>query len=114
LCTLPHGQLPSLTTLDVSHNQLTCVSPAGDYPLSKLGSLTSLDLSGNVLRSVPTELAGLKHLTILRLARNRISSLPGSLCERLVAVQLLDLSHNILAHLPAEIGALANAVSVPC
>ena len=57
--------LPSLASLDLSHNELS------DVPgLAALPSLTSLDLSRNWLRALPPECARLPSLQSLSAARN--------------------------------------------
>ncbi|CAN6293359.1 unnamed protein product [Urochloa humidicola] len=77
---------------------------------STLGSLTSLRelrIANNRLDSLPIEIGSLKHLQILIANNNRITTLPSSIgdCESLTEV---DLSSNLLTELPEAFGKLCN------
>ncbi|CAG8480962.1 1422_t:CDS:2 [Funneliformis mosseae] len=64
-----------LTTLYISHNNLTYVSPE----VSKLRCLTILDMSGNKLSVLPSELGMLTNLKELLLFDNMLVTLPFEL-----------------------------------
>jgi internalin A len=65
----------------------------------------NLNLSGLGLISVPTEIGGLKALTVLDLSDNQLTLLPSEI-SRLTELTTLDLSRNQLTTLPSEIGRL--------
>ncbi|XP_020215555.1 MDIS1-interacting receptor like kinase 2-like [Cajanus cajan] len=88
------GNLPKLTHLDMSYNNLY-----GEIP-SSLGNLTqlkSLIISTTSIQGpIPHELFFLKNLTVLDLSCNRINgTLPISLTN-LTKLERLDISHNLL------------------
>jgi uncharacterized repeat protein (TIGR02543 family) len=78
--------LTNLTSLDLSHNQISDVSP-----LAKLTKLTDLDLSWNQISDV-SPLSRLTKLTELILGDNQISDV--SPLANLTNLTELDLSHN--------------------
>lgn len=124
-----HYLTPSLTTLNVSNNELTSL-PANLFGL--IPNLEILDVSGNMLKeSLPNTLPILKHLREVYLGMNRFPQIPepvfylaSSLCaleigsnglveipekiSTLVNLTRLDVTSNSLTALPAELGALSN------
>ena len=123
------GNLTSLTSLDVSSNELTSLPESlgnltaltsldlgygrlGTLPdwLGNLTSLTSLDVSSNELTSLPESLGNLTALTSLDLSSNQLASLPDWL-ENLTSLTSLNLSSNEMAGIPdwlANLSALTN------
>ncbi|XP_066118963.1 platelet glycoprotein Ib alpha chain [Saccopteryx bilineata] len=90
--------LPALTTLDVSYNNLTSLSPGA---LDGLSQLHELSLRGNELESLPAEL--LAHTTKLRkldLAENKLSELPLGFLDGLEELDTLFLQKNWLHTIP--------------
>ncbi len=89
------GNLSSLETLDLSHNQLTDWIPP---ELGNLSSLETLYLSDNQLTgSIPPELGNLSSLKFLYLSDNQLTgSIPPEL-GNLSSLETLDLSDNQLA-----------------
>ncbi|MBK6429774.1 leucine-rich repeat domain-containing protein [Candidatus Amarolinea dominans] len=69
------GQLTSLTSLEISSNQLTAL-PA---ELFQLTSLTSLNLSSNQLTALPAEIGQLTSLTSLNLWQPNHDAAGGTL-----------------------------------
>ncbi|KAM8817506.1 LOW QUALITY PROTEIN: platelet glycoprotein Ib alpha chain [Rhynchonycteris naso] len=90
--------LPALTTLDVSYNNLTSLSPGA---LDGLSQLHELSLRGNELETLPSQL--LAHTTKLRkldLAENKLSELPLGLLDGLEELDTLFLQKNWLHTIP--------------
>lgn len=72
------GHLTKLIELDVSHNQLTSITPCIAY----LKKLQVLVISQNLIHELPVHLVvGLKGLTILDLSDNPISVLPAEITQ---------------------------------
>eukprot|EP00976_Prorocentrum_cordatum_P088304 1187256-Prorocentrum_minimum.AAC.1 len=93
---LPEQFLPltALTSLDISHNELTDISG-----LEKLQSLTTLDISRNWFKHLPAQVAELCHLEDLNASRNflRPSTLRPALEQlkaKLTSLRVLDLRFN--------------------
>ena len=101
------GDLSSLTTLDLSGNQLTGPIPSG---LGDLSNLTTLNLSTNQLSGpIPSELGGLSSLGTLNLSTNQLSGPIPSELGGLSSLGTLDLSTNQLhGVIPSELGGLSN------
>jgi glyoxylase-like metal-dependent hydrolase (beta-lactamase superfamily II) len=97
------GKLASLTSLNLSNNQLRELSAE----IGKLTSLTSLDLSNNQLRNLPSSIGNLTRLSGLYLGRNQLRELPAEI-GKLTSLTSLHLSNNQLWKLPSEIGNLTN------
>ncbi|KAL8467052.1 hypothetical protein ACS0TY_035946 [Phlomoides rotata] len=123
------GNLTSLTTLDLSYNQLSGEIPRGILNLCKLqkldlsenmlqgeisdifghmsdcflGALTDLRLSGNQLSGeIPISLEKLSHLVSLYLSSNRLTgNLPMSM-GRLSNLEDLDVRYNMMAGIVTE------------
>lgn len=96
---------PNLTSLDVSHNDIThlIIRPG---PIGRPNALTSLDISYTKLSSLDEQaLAHLSTLHSLRVCHNAIRTLPDSLGE-LTQLRHLSVSNNQLYTLPAAIGRL--------
>ncbi|KAL6718472.1 hypothetical protein ACLMJK_004563 [Lecanora helva] len=90
-------RLERLTTLNLSKNKLTndCISTISQIPL-----LRELRLAENTLNgSLGNELCDLKHLEVLDLHDNRIHTLPGDL-ERLSKLRTVKIAGNKLKSLP--------------
>jgi serine/threonine protein phosphatase PrpC/Leucine-rich repeat (LRR) protein len=94
--------LPSLTQLDLSHNQIVSLE-SESYSLPELTELNMLD---NCLESLPEELfSNMKSIKVVCVTENRIPKLPDSICE-CNTLQQLYTSRNRLTGLPNEFGKL--------
>lgn len=107
-CTLSQDAIPtqlwgltSLTYLNLSGNQISCIPSH----LGQLISLTSLDLSANAFNDMPAELFQLTSLMDLNVGRNNLSAVSSQLGS-LTKMKYLNLMNNSLTDLPAEIGNL--------
>ena len=105
------GDLSSLTTLDLSGNQLTGAIPSG---LGDLSNLTTLNLSTNQLSGpIPSELGGLSSLGTLNLSTNQLSGPIPSELGGLSSLGTLDLSTNQLhGVIPSELGHLSSLITL--
>ena len=97
----------SLTTLDLSYNQLTSLPDS----IGMLTSLTILYLSNNQLTSLSESIRKLTSLTTLDLSYNQLTSLADSI-EMLTSLTDLDLSNNQLTSLPESIGMLTSLTNL--
>ena len=93
----------SLTSLDVSNNQLEQLASTELYKLSKL---LSLRLSNNRLMSVPDYFVQFRALRTLNLSSNSLREFPDHLCDLTTLVDL-DISFNAISSIP-RIGDLKN------
>ncbi|KAJ7769449.1 adenylate cyclase [Mycena metata] len=103
---------PSLTVLDVSHNDITDLAtfrgPIGSAPFG----LTSLDLSNAKLSVLEdATLAQLTSLRTLKLDRNSFRSIPESLGD-LTWLESLSCADNALADFPESVGRLQKLESL--
>lgn len=64
------SRLSRLVSLNLSENCLVAMSG-----IERLVALEKLDVSGNCIEHIPAEIATLKRLRVLRLARNRLADL---------------------------------------
>eukprot|EP00177_Eucheuma_denticulatum_P003207 GFKZ01005790.1.p1 GENE.GFKZ01005790.1~~GFKZ01005790.1.p1 ORF type:complete len:448 (-),score=51.16 GFKZ01005790.1:457-1800(-) len=87
--------LHSIQSLVVSNNNIEDISS-----IMQLTSLTKLSASNNQIRIIPDSISNLRSLRELRLAHNRISSLPPSqTLSNLSTLTIVDLGHNRLTSL---------------
>ncbi|CZT02953.1 hypothetical protein WAI453_012178 [Rhynchosporium graminicola] len=93
-----------LTILDVSNNRLEQLEHA---ELSRLQGLISLKLANNRLGSLPSYFGGFKSMRTLNLSSNFLDSFPEFLCE-LEGLVDIDMSFNSIASLPDDIDKLKN------
>jgi hypothetical protein len=70
--------------------------------------VTTLDLTARALETFPDEVSLMPNLLELKLERNRLTRINGSLFNSLHSLQLLDLSSNALVILPQEIKLLGH------
>jgi hypothetical protein len=97
-----HKNVPTLTALNLSRNNLTEI-PA---TIGNLTALTRLDLSHNIkLTEIPATIGNLTALTELYIENNNLTALPAEI-GNLTALNCLNLSDNKLTSLPTEIGNL--------
>ncbi|KAJ7633450.1 hypothetical protein DFH06DRAFT_1337310 [Mycena polygramma] len=95
---------PCLTTLDVSHNeisQLSILSVLDGLTLS-MTSLRRLKLDNNSFRSIPDSLGDLKWLETLSCTDSLLGELPQSI-GRLQKLETLDVHNNSLTELPVSL-----------
>lgn len=85
-----------LTVLDVSNNRLEQLDHA---ELQRLVGLSSLKLANNRLTSLPINFAHFRQLRSLNLASNNFTTFPEHICS-LKSLVDLDISFNKLSHLP--------------
>ncbi|KAJ6576070.1 adenylate cyclase [Mycena vulgaris] len=103
---------PSLTALDVSHNDITELSLRRPSSISKPFALTSLDISNAKLSVLEDETLGqLVSLRTLKLDRNSLHALPESL-GALKWLETLSCADNALDKLPQSIGRLQKLESL--
>ncbi|XP_071805690.1 nischarin-like isoform X3 [Asterias amurensis] len=95
--------LPSLTRLDLSHNNITEINN-----LQYLSYMTHLDLSHNNISSLEGVHARLGNITSLSLAGNELTSLKG--LGKLYSLVQLDVSKNCIEHV-LEVNYISN---LPC
>ncbi|RKF60984.1 Adenylate cyclase [Erysiphe neolycopersici] len=93
-----------LTILDVSNNRFEQLE---DAELDRLVNLLSLKLANNRLGSLPMYFGSFKSLRTLNVSSNFLDSFPKFLCD-LESLVDLDLSFNSIANLPDEICQLVN------
>ena len=101
------GNLPALTYLRLSNNELTGTIPA---ELGNLSSLQSLSLWGNELTgTIPAELGNLSNLTFLRLNWNDLTgTIPAELGNLTNLDSLYLGSNRLTGMIPVELGRLSN------
>ena len=94
----PLAQLPMLTTLDASGNQLASLEGLQHL----CGTLRDLDLTANVIAQLPGWLGGMRRLEWLGLAHNRLAELSefGACLRPLPQLARLGIAGNPLAALP--------------
>ncbi len=122
-----HGQLSSLSVLEISNCQLEVVNfytpqvvspkppPADGGVASDIQAIESLRQSSRANRVTnPQSLRRLVTplLTRLTLHHNLLSDVPESVCE-ITSLTSLDLSHNNIIQLPANLGNLGNLWEFP-
>jgi len=97
---------PALETLCVN----SCLLRKVDSRIMKLSRLVSLDLSDNHISALPDDWNSLPSLAELRMAKNQLSDLPGSMFTGKMQMSLarLDLSDNQLQSLAAAVYNLSN------
>jgi hypothetical protein len=94
----PLAQLPMLTTLDASGNQLASLEGLQHL----CGTLRDLDLTANAIAQLPGWLGGMRRLEWLGLAHNRLAELSefGASLRPLPQLARLGIAGNPLAALP--------------
>ncbi|KAG9248518.1 hypothetical protein BJ878DRAFT_547929, partial [Calycina marina] len=93
-----------LTILDVSNNRLERLEQAG---LEQLQALVSLKLANNRLKSLPAHFGAFRSMRTLNLSSNFLDFFPEFLCDLKTLIDL-DMSFNYIASVPAEIQKLNN------
>ncbi|KAA1475261.1 adenylate cyclase-like protein [Dentipellis sp. KUC8613] len=93
------SHLRSLTSLDLSHANLTSVDT---LPFRLFTSLEQLQLAYNELESLPNNIGDLDHLTFLSCCHNRLTSLPNSI-GRMTRLNIFNARNNRLTEIPAAI-----------
>lgn len=83
-----------LRTLVISHNEIDSLTG-----ISQFSMLEKLSASNNSIRAIPeSEIKELKQLQELRLAHNKIITIPSSISE-CVQLKILNLTHNFIQSL---------------
>ncbi|RDD41233.1 Protein flightless-1-like protein [Trichoplax sp. H2] len=103
------SELPKLKDLRVvtaRQNQITSIGLPGE--LFELDELTTVDLSHNDISEVPHTLGIARHLLVLSLSHNRISTIPGQVFVNLADLFYLDISNNKLELIPPQLRRLIN------
>ena len=100
------SQLSCLRTLNLSRNALTVEAVPENIFLND--ELTTLDLSHNQLTEIPEGLLRAKSLLVLNLSHNQLEVLPSQLLLATTDLLHLDLSQNELDALPPQLRRLAN------
>ncbi|KDO21486.1 hypothetical protein SPRG_12529 [Saprolegnia parasitica CBS 223.65] len=107
--TFAKTQLPSLSSVDLSHNSIQFLPTKG---LTRLRSvLTTLRLSHNALEALEPLVCTCHRLTELSLSHNALSTLPDEVAG-LKALEILDVSYNQLQALPETVTNLAKLKSL--
>ena len=98
------SDLPALTHLNVSHNQLdkAARSQWGWITGSILGSLRVLDLSDNNLTYLSDSITRLRKLNELKLDNNKLTVLPYHI-GKLKHLKIFTVAHNLLTSLPGTV-----------
>jgi Leucine-rich repeat (LRR) protein len=109
---LTHDKFTDLQHLNLSRNHVTEADDTQRHQLTSLKSLTSLDLSYNELSALPPELQGsavntrdlspLAQLTFLDLSHNSIAVLPRHALRGMTHMLTLNLSHNSLTEVTSD------------
>ncbi|KAK1932574.1 Leucine-rich repeat-containing protein 40 [Phytophthora citrophthora] len=94
--------LESLTTLDLSNNELEGCLPD---QLGRLDKLRELGLEGNKLTQLPESIGGLVHLEVLRVDSNQLKSLPSTI-GNLRNLKTLSAHSNDISELPVSFSSL--------
>ena len=93
----------SLTSMDVSNNQL---EQLGSADLHRLSKLAYFRLSNNKLTTIPEYFGHFQALRTLNLSSNSLTEFPDHLCE-LTTISDLDISFNAISSIP-KVGKLRN------
>ncbi|XP_076808004.1 protein flightless-1 homolog [Clavelina lepadiformis] len=99
-----HGDLaslPGLKSIKASHNKLKDASIPSD--IFALDDLSTLDLSHNQLTTVPAELEACRTILVLNISHNEIETIPPQLFINLTDLLHLDVSNNKLETLPPQL-----------
>ncbi|KAG7400963.1 hypothetical protein PHYBOEH_003553 [Phytophthora boehmeriae] len=100
--------LETLTSLDLSNNQLEGRLP---QQLGTLNKLRELGLEGNKLTELPESIGDLRHLEILKVDSNQLRTLPSTI-GNLGELKTLSAHSNQIAELPVSFGSLTSLLTV--
>jgi leucine-rich repeat protein SHOC2 len=94
--TLLDFNIPTLTFLDISNNQLDDI-----YNIGNFVNLNILHLQNNEIVEIPSSIGNLTNLEIFNIEGNRISDIPPEI-GNLVKMIDINLSHNEISEIPPE------------
>lgn len=97
------GQLPSLTSLDLSNNQLAYIPDC----ITACAPLVRLVLNTNEIQQLPDAIVAMPNLEVLHVGNNRIRVLPDEIGS-LVSIRSLKVDWNALEELPPSFAELCN------
>ena len=97
----------SLTSLDLSYNQVTEISSPHDQDMEFFNSLKCLDVSYNLLTSCPEMLNRCRCLYSLKLSGNKISNLIHQIKRHQKTLRILHLTNCALKYMPNALRSLA-------
>lgn len=100
--------LKTLTTLDLSNNELEGILPK---ELGNLNRLRELGLEGNKLTQLPETIQELVYLEVLRVESNRLMALPSTI-GRLKNLKTLSAHSNQIAELPMSFRSLTRLLTL--
>ena len=100
------GYLSNLKQLNVACNNITSIDGEG---IAKLKHLRVLKINGNAISSIPCSIGRCKKLEVLMASENKLKDIPASLvnCQSL---QILKLQHNSISDIPLAFHRLSGSI----
>lgn len=100
LVDVPHNLPPNVSTLSLSANKISVISPAC---FDSVTQVTSLWMANNEIMSIERgSLASLVQLRNFDISYNKIVDFPWEELQNLTVLQLLKMNHNEMVHLPRD------------
>ncbi len=92
----------SIESIDLSHNNISYISPYFFSPISS--TLIELDLSDNRLQNLTLEhLSGMRFIQFLKLSNNQLDTLEYNTFRESKYIQVINLDHNYLRDFPPDL-----------